>query len=656
MSQPAVSPLAAAQGAFAAHDWPRAVALFKEADAAEPIPAADLESMGEAAWLAAMPDESIGALQRAYAAYLQAGNDVRAGYVAVSLAREYGVKMASALSGSWLNRAKRLLDVEPESTEHGYLYARQAVMALNEGSVDQALELATRTIELGQRVGDPNLQAIGSVLKGDVLIERGDVAEGVAFIDDAAVAAVTGELGLYATGMVYCNTIAYCCEIADFRRAGDWADAARKWSESHPYQPMIPGDCRVHQAEVLALRGAWAEAEESARQGAEELRAYNRLIHVGEAQYQIGEIRMRMGDLPSAHEAFQQAGEMGRDPQPGMSIVAMVEGRTDAAMASIQRALDDTESRLERRRFLPAFIEIAIKAGKLLDAEAAASELESIAETYNAPAFRAAAQSARGSVQLAAGEDRAAARSLRQAIASWQEVEAPYDTARARTMLATAIARLGDQDGAAMELGAARAAFQKLGAARDLSAVEAQLATLAVANQQAGATPSVKAFLFTDIVKSTSLVEAIGDDAWLDLLRWHDRTLRSLFSKHAGQEIDHAGDGFFVAFDDVMSAVSCAVAIQRTLAEHRQTHGFAPHVREGIHLTEARRSGAGYSGKGVHAAARIAAAAEGGEILVSTASIQGVDTTLQASEPRAIQLRGISDPVKVVAIDWRAGN
>jgi class 3 adenylate cyclase len=654
MSQPAADSLATARSAFASHDWPRAADLFRDAEAGERLSPEDLESMGEAAWLAARPDDSIAALQRAYAAYLEAGNQARAGFVAVVLAREFGVKMASALSGSWLNRAKRLLDAQPEGAEHGYLYARQSVLALNEGSIDQAIELAKRTIELGERVGDANLQAIGSVCYGGALIERGDVAAGLALMDDAAIAAVTGELGLYATGMVYCNTIATCCEIADFRRAGDWADAARKWSESHPYQPLIPGDCRVHQAEVLALRGAWAEAEESARQGAEELRAYNRLAHVGEAQYQVGEIRLRMGDLPAAHEAFRQASEMGRDPQPGMSMLALAEGRTDAALASIRRALDETDSRLERRRLLPAFIEIGIRAGMLPEAQEAASELESIATTYDAPAFRATAHTARGAVQLAAGDDRAAARSLHLAVTGWQEVDAPYDAARARALLATAIARQGDQEGSVMELGAVRAVFERLGAARDLAAIDAQLAALGSSAQPGDATPSVRAFLFTDIVKSTSLVEAIGDDAWLDLLRWHDRTLRGLFAEHGGEEIDHAGDGFFVAFADAHAALSCAVAIQRTLVEHRQSHGFAPHVREGVHLTAARRSGSGYSGKGVHAAARIAAAAEGGQILVSQASLGNAAAAFPTSPPLSMKLRGISEPVDVVSVDWRA--
>jgi class 3 adenylate cyclase len=151
-------------------------------------------------------------------------------------------------------------------------------------------------------------------------------------------------------------------------------------------------------------------------------------------------------------------------------------------------------------------------------------------------------------------------------------------------------------------------------------------------------------------VRSTNLVEAIGDEAWLDLRRWHDQTLRSLFAEHAGEEVDHAGDGFFVAFDDPASAISCAVAIQRTLAEHRRGHGFAPTVRIGVHAAPATRSGTGFSGKGVHEAARIASLAAGGEILASLETVASSSRSFVASEPRAVRLKGISSPVDVVAI------
>lgn len=162
----------------------------------------------------------------------------------------------------------------------------------------------------------------------------------------------------------------------------------------------------------------------------------------------------------------------------------------------------------------------------------------------------------------------------------------------------------------------------------------------------------MKTFMFTDIVKSTNLVEVLGDEAWTDLLRWHDETLRSTFAAHQGEEVVATGDGFFIGFDSPESAIACAVAIQRTLAEHRKRHGFAPQVRIGIHASEAAQIGRNFSGKGVHEAARIAALAQGGEILASRATV-GADSGFSVSEPREVVLRGISQPIELVAVVWR---
>jgi class 3 adenylate cyclase len=160
-----------------------------------------------------------------------------------------------------------------------------------------------------------------------------------------------------------------------------------------------------------------------------------------------------------------------------------------------------------------------------------------------------------------------------------------------------------------------------------------------------------KTFMFTDIVKSTNLVEALGDEAWQGVLRWHDETLRSLFAAHKGEEVTATGDGFFVGFDSPEEALACAVAIQRKLAEHRQTQGFAPQVRIGVHAAGATQVGRNFTGKGVHEAARIAQLAEGGQILTtrSTAS----DSRFPWSEPREVRARGISEPIEVVTVDWR---
>ena len=159
-----------------------------------------------------------------------------------------------------------------------------------------------------------------------------------------------------------------------------------------------------------------------------------------------------------------------------------------------------------------------------------------------------------------------------------------------------------------------------------------------------------KTFMFTDIEKSTNLVEALGDEAWDSLLRWHDQTLRSLFVAHQGEEVVTTGDGFFVGFDSPEAAIGCAVAIQRTLAEHRQAHGFAPQVRIGVHASDATQVGRDFHGKGVHEAARIAALAKGSEILTSK---QTAVSRFSVSEPRTVTLKGISEPFEIVVVDWR---
>ena len=159
-----------------------------------------------------------------------------------------------------------------------------------------------------------------------------------------------------------------------------------------------------------------------------------------------------------------------------------------------------------------------------------------------------------------------------------------------------------------------------------------------------------KTFMFTDIERSTNLVEALGDEAWQGVLRWHDETLRSLFADHKGEEVVATGDGFFVGFDSPDEALACAVAIQRRLAEQRRTSGFAPQVRIGVHAAGATQVGRNFTGKGVHEASRIAALAAGGEIVSSRATAAG--SRFDISEPRPVTLRGTSEPVEVVTVDW----
>ena len=162
---------------------------------------------------------------------------------------------------------------------------------------------------------------------------------------------------------------------------------------------------------------------------------------------------------------------------------------------------------------------------------------------------------------------------------------------------------------------------------------------------------TVRTFLFTDIVRSTDLVSAMGDEAWWNVLRWHDEALRAIFATHRGEELRSTGDGFFIAFDSPEDALAAAVEVQRRLVEHRRSSGFAPQVRIGVHAAGVTQLGKNVQGKGVHVAARIAALAEGGQILASRETAAGTRAT--ASAPRTVELRGIDEPVEVVTVDWR---
>jgi class 3 adenylate cyclase len=306
---------------------------------------------------------------------------------------------------------------------------------------------------------------------------------------------------------------------------------------------------------------------------------------------------------------------------------------------------------LRRARLLPAQAEIGLARGEMAVAESAAAELAAIAADFATPALHAAAADARAGVALAQGEQDVALRSARAALRLWQEIELPYEAAQSRLALAEAFSRAGERDQAQLELRAAHTSFVRLGAGRDAQRVH-ELLDANADPSPAGASVQ-RAFMFTDVVRSTDLVAAIGDDAWVSARAWHDRALRDLFRAHAGEEINHTGDGFFVAFADAPSAIGCAIEIQRTLERQRREQGFALPVRIGLHATTALRTSEDYAGRGVHEAARIAAAAQGSEIVASQAALALAPAGTPVAQARSVELKGIIEPVEIASIDWR---
>jgi class 3 adenylate cyclase len=318
----------------------------------------------------------------------------------------------------------------------------------------------------------------------------------------------------------------------------------------------------------------------------------------------------------------------------------------------IERALeDDTLDPLRRIRLLCPMVSIALQAGDLEAAHRAADEADELVAQYESDVLRATASCARGELKLAEGDARGAIQSLRSAIRIWRTVDLPYELARSRMTLGLALRALGDEEDAQLELQAARAGFEKLGAVLDLHKCT-ELIGEDAAPRAAGMPVErvTKTFMFTDIVGSTRLVEALGDDKWMDLLSWHNRSLRELFAQYGGTEIDSAGDGFFVVFDHASEAVECAAAIQRLLARHSKEHAFAPDVRIGLHTTKAMRRGHEYRGKGVHVAARIAALATGRDVMASKDVIDEARPRFPTSEFHSVELKGVSDRVEVASI------
>ena len=646
-----VDPLQAGREAVKRYAWREAFELLRAADAASPLSAEDLEGLAEAAWWSGLLGICIDARERAYRLYVDAGRPRRAGYMAITLARDSFSKQDGAVATAWLSTAERLLEAEPDSPEKAWLLRTRSVIAIEgDRNFEEALNYATKTLEMATRVHDRDLMALALHDQGRALLATGNVKEGMALMDEATVAAVAGELSPWVTGAIYCNMITACQRVADVRRAGEWTEAAKRWCERQAIAGF-PGMCRVYRAEVMRLRGAWTEAEQEARRACEELKEFN-LGYCAEAFYEVGEIRLHVGDLPGAEEAFRHAHELGRDPQPGLALLRLAEGKTTAALASIKSAVAaQSRERLVRARLLPALVEIAIAAQDLGAAGGGVEDLAAIAREYGSPALEAAALSWRAALYLARAENAEAVAGLREALQLWKDLEVPYEAARTRLRLGEAFRALGDPDNAALELEAARAVFERLGAGPELARADELLMRLVGGRRSPGR--AGRTFMFTDIVKSTALAEAIGDEAWTDLVRWHDQTLRGLVSRHAGEEVDHAGDGFFIAFSDPKRAIDCAVAIQRVLTEHRRDHGFAPQVRIGLHTSYAIQAGGKYKGKGVHEAARIGALAEGGEIVISAQTLDAGQPHLSAANPRTVNLKGISEPVTVYTLQWQ---
>jgi class 3 adenylate cyclase len=640
--------------AVAANEWPGVYTLLSSAD--EPLDGEGHQLLATASLLTGRPSEALTSFEAAYRAHLDAGNEEAA---AEAAARVAGLQLEGGTFSravAWLDRGDRLMADKPESIVHGWLAITRSLGSLFAGDPAATREYGRRAEEIGRRFNHPGLEALGINGVARALILEGDATNGLRMMDEVAVAAAGGKLDPVSAGYIFCSVVCASQSVGDYRLSEQWTEEMRRWTANSPL-PYFPGRCRVHRAELARLRGDWRDAEREAQQACDELRSCGP-VDIGWALAELGLIRLRLGDLDGAEAAFREAHERGRIAHPGLALLYLARGDVDRAARAIADALDDPpewpsweaplNSRLGRALLLPVQVEVGLAAGDVDRARSAADELASLADDYPTVAMRAAATESRGRVELATGAAGEAVRTFKAALRQWADVKAPYELARVRLVLAEAYRATGDEAAAVDELDTARDALARLGARLEL-----KRATALGATRRDTGVPVSRAFVFTDIVRSTDLAELIGDEAWQQLRHWHDGLIRSLVSEHGGEVVEGTGDGFFLTFPDSRSALSATVAIQRALAEHRRTAGFAPRVRIGVHAAQALHDGTAYAGVGINAAARIAAGAGADEIVASAPTLEAADGDFEHEEPRSVELKGISGPMEVASVRWQ---
>jgi DNA-binding CsgD family transcriptional regulator len=454
-------------------NWDTEFAELSSRDRQTPLDLSDLERLAIAAYLTGREAESVEILTRAHNAALEVGLLRQAARMAFWIGFVLNNTSERTLAAGWFQRGRRLLDDSGDDcVERGFLMMPQALERVAAGDVAGAAAAFTAVEAVGRKFGDRDLMGLGRMGCGRALIAQGRRAEGAALLDEVMVAVTADELSPIITGIVYCSVISACFEVADVRRAQAWTDSLNDWCAAQPGLVPYRGECLVHRADLLRLRGRWPEALDAAR------RAYDALTSAkrpgrGTAAYTVGELHRLHGDISSAEEAYRRAGELGRSPHPGLALLRLAQGRKDDARSAITRVLLEQTRGRQRIDVLAAAVEILLASDDRTGARAAADELDAIARTTESPWLRAMSLQADGAVQLADGHAESALVPLREAVTIWQELDAPYEGARATVLAGLTCRQLGDHDGAQMEFDAAARIFRDVGAVADLARVEA---------------------------------------------------------------------------------------------------------------------------------------------------------------------------------------
>ncbi|MEX2457944.1 MAG: helix-turn-helix transcriptional regulator [Actinomycetota bacterium] len=458
---------------FQRKEWGAAFARLSAADAEVPLGPADLERLAEAAYLAGRDPDSEEAWSRAHHQSLTDSDWGRAARCAFWLGITLINRNEKSKGGGWLARAQRVLDdAEHDCVERGWLLVPLALKQYQGRDLAASRACWERAGRIGASYGDVDLVTIARQGEGRTLIRMGEIERGVTMLDEAMVAVAAEEVSPIPAGIVYCSVIEICQEIHDIRRAQEWTSALSAWCDSQPDLVPYRGRCLVHRSEIMLLHGEWPDALAEALRACEQL-SMPPQPQLGAAFYQRGELHRLRGEFVEAEEAYGEAAERGRRPQPGLALLRLAQGKADAAAAAIRRSFDATTSDVTRSRVLPAFVDIMLAIGDVGAARGGTDEFALIATRMDSPLMRGVAARVEGTVLLAESQPSAALRALDKARMFWEDLDVPYEVARLRVVAGLAYRELGDEEDSHMELDAARRVFEQLGAAPEIKRLDA---------------------------------------------------------------------------------------------------------------------------------------------------------------------------------------
>jgi DNA-binding NarL/FixJ family response regulator len=496
--------LESARQAYQRRDWATAYDVLSELRRQHRLSGADLAVLSDSAWWLGLIRETLEVCEECHERYLAEGQAERAALTALETGFNWFLRGEPDIGSGWLSRARRILADLPEGLGHGWLLYMEAVAALDAGDYDNALAHGRRLQALGADTDEPVLSCFGLALEGTVAIRRGQPERGFALLDEAMLPVLAGRIDPGASGNLYCHMMSLCHDLADVSRARRWTEVTQRWCDTFSSAVMFVGICRVHRTQLLRLAGEWERAVREASAATIELSELN-VEAVAAAYYEIGETHRLRGDMAAARAAYDQAVARGHIGQPGVALLLLAEGRDAEADTTIRRCLAEETELFRRARLLAAQVEIACARGDVMTAEAAATELAQVAETYPSEGFLAWAALATGVVLVERGQPAQALDPLRSALSRSEVMGARYDAATARAVLGRALSAMGDHQSAALELAAAREAYALLGAVPRL----AELNTTATVSLPGGLTPR-EAEILAAIAEGLSNREVAG--------------------------------------------------------------------------------------------------------------------------------------------------